>query len=78
MPYFGALSLRQQCILNGELSGASLKVYAEAKQENPTATYVACTLEREDLATIIERKSFKCIISKLTTNGYVVVNIMIA
>jgi hypothetical protein len=77
MPYFGALSLRQQCILNGELSGAVLKAYTEAKWANPTATYVACTVEGEDLSTIIKRKSLRCTISKLTNEGYVVVNIAI-
>ncbi|KAH9179372.1 pyridoxal phosphate-dependent transferase [Lactarius sanguifluus] len=45
MPYFGASSQRQQCILNGELSGVGLKAYIEAKRADPTATYVACTLK---------------------------------
>ncbi len=71
MPYFGASSQRQQCILNGELSGVGLKAYSEAKRADPTATYVACTLKKEDLSTIIERKSLRCMISKLTAEGYV-------
>ncbi|KAI9464909.1 pyridoxal phosphate-dependent transferase [Lactarius psammicola] len=65
MPYFGASSQRQQCILNGELSGVGLKAYTEAKRADPTATYVACTLKGEDLSTIIKRKS-------LRSEGYVV------
>jgi hypothetical protein len=73
MPYIGASSQRQQCILNGELSGVGLKAYAEAKRADPTATYVACTLKGEDLPTIIRRKSLKCLICKLTPKGYVVV-----
>ena len=73
MPYFGASSLRQQCILNGELSGIGLKAYLEAKGADPTATYLACTLKGEDLFTIIKRKSLRCMISKLTAEGYVVV-----
>ncbi len=72
MPYFGASSQRQQCILNGELSGAGLKAYTEAKRADPTATYVACTLKGEDLSTIVKRKSLRCMISKLTAEGYVV------
>ncbi|KAH9080388.1 pyridoxal phosphate-dependent transferase [Lactarius deliciosus] len=39
MPYFGASSQRQQCILNGELSGVGLEAYIEAKRADPTATY---------------------------------------
>ncbi|KAH9047668.1 pyridoxal phosphate-dependent transferase [Lactarius hengduanensis] len=69
MPYFGASSQRQQCILNGELSGVGLKAYIEAKRADPTATYVACTLKGEDLSTIIKRKFFRCMISKLTAEG---------
>ncbi|KAH9003900.1 pyridoxal phosphate-dependent transferase [Lactarius hatsudake] len=72
MPYFGAASQRQQCILNGELSGVGFKAYTEAKRADPTATYVACSLEGEDLSTIIKRKSLSCTISKLTAEGYVV------
>jgi hypothetical protein len=75
MPYIGASSQRQQCILNGELSGVGLKAYAEAKRADPTATYVACTLKGEDLSTIIRRKSLKCMICKLTPKGYVVVRV---
>ncbi|KAI9435576.1 pyridoxal phosphate-dependent transferase [Lactarius indigo] len=70
MPYLGAASQRQQCILNGELSGVGLKAYTEAKRADPTATYVACTLKGEDLSAIIKRKSLKCTISKLTAKGY--------
>ncbi|KAH9024923.1 hypothetical protein EDB85DRAFT_2179872 [Lactarius pseudohatsudake] len=69
MPYFGASSQRQQCILNGELSGVGLKAYIEAKRADPTATYVACTLKGEDLSTIIKRMFFRCMISKLTAEG---------
>ncbi|KAN0127422.1 Pyridoxal phosphate-dependent transferase [Lactarius tabidus] len=69
MPYIGASSQRQQCILNGELSGVGLKAYAEAKRADSTATYVACTLKGEDLSTIIRRKSLKCMICKLTPKG---------
>ena len=75
MPYFGASSQRQQCILNGELSGVGLKAYAKAKIADPTATYVACTLKGEDLSTIIRRKSLRCMICKLTAEGYVAVQI---
>ncbi|KAF8271959.1 pyridoxal phosphate-dependent transferase [Lactarius quietus] len=69
MPYFGALSQRQQCILNGELLGVGLKAYAEAKKADPTATYVVCTLKGEDVITIIRRKSLRCMICKLTAEG---------
>lgn len=75
MPYLGASSQRQQCILNGELLGVGLEAYAEAKRADPTATYVACTLKGEDLSTIIRRKSLKCMICKLTAKGYVVVQV---
>ncbi|KAH9020610.1 hypothetical protein EDB84DRAFT_566437 [Lactarius hengduanensis] len=68
-PFFGAANQRQQCILNGELSGVGFKAYTEAKRADPTATYVACTLRGEDLSTIIKRKSLKCTISKLTAEG---------
>ena len=78
MPFFGASTQRQQCILNGELSGVGLKTYAEAKRADPTATYVACTLNGEDLPTIIRRKSLRCMICKLTAEGYVVVQITAA
>ncbi|KAH9019814.1 pyridoxal phosphate-dependent transferase [Lactarius pseudohatsudake] len=71
MPYFGAASQRQQCILNGELSGVGFKAYTEAKRADPTATYVACTLRGEDLSTIVKRKSLKCTISKLTAEGQI-------
>lgn len=77
MPHFGASNLRQQCILSGELSGAGLKAYTEAKRADPRATYVACTLEGEGLSTIIKRKSLRCMISKLTAEGYVVVNLVV-
>ena len=70
MPCFGMTTQREQCILSGELSDAGLKAYIEAKRADPTATYVVCTLEGEKLSTIIQRKSFKCLISKLTTDGY--------
>jgi hypothetical protein len=66
MPCFGTAGQRWQCILSGELSDAGLKAYLEAKREDPTSVYMACTLEREELPTIIRRKSFKCLISKLT------------
>ncbi|KAH9057614.1 pyridoxal phosphate-dependent transferase [Lactarius vividus] len=69
MPYFGAASQRQQCILNGELSGVGAKAYTEAKRADPTAIYVACTLKGEELSTIIRRKSLECTISKLTAEG---------
>jgi hypothetical protein len=70
MPCFNMASQRRQCILNGELSDAGLKAYLEAKREDPTSVYLACSLEREELSTIIRRKSFKCSISKLTSDGY--------
>ena len=70
MPCFRTASQRRQCILNGKLSDAGLKAYLEAKRVDPTSTYLACTLEREELSTIIWRKSFKCLISKLTCDGY--------
>ncbi|KAF8265644.1 pyridoxal phosphate-dependent transferase [Lactarius quietus] len=69
MPYFGASSLRQQCILKGELSGAGLKAYTEAKRAKPIATYVACTLDEEDISIIIKRKSLRCMISELASQG---------
>jgi hypothetical protein len=77
MPYFGASSLRQQCILNGNLLGVGLNAYTEAKRADPTATYVACTLEAEDLSTIIKRKSLRCRISKLNAKGYVVEHVIV-
>lgn len=77
MPHFGASNLRQQCILNGELLGAGLKAYTEAKRANPGATLVACTLEREGLSTIIKRKFLRCMIYKLTAEGYVVVSLVV-
>ena len=70
MPCFGRTSQRRQCILSGELSDVGLKAYLEAKREDPTSIYLACTLEREDLSIIIQRRSFRCLISKLTANGY--------
>ena len=70
MPCFGAASQRQQCILNGELSDAGLKAYLDTKKADPTSTYLACTLEREELSSIIRTRSFKCMISKLTSEGY--------
>jgi hypothetical protein len=72
MPCFGTTSQRRQCILSGELSDAGLRAYLEAKTEDPTSTYLACTLEGEDLSTIIERTSLRCLISKLTTDGYLI------
>jgi hypothetical protein len=75
MPNFGVSSQRQQCILNGELLGAVLEAYTVAKRADPTATYVACTLKGEDLSTIIKRGSLRCMISKVTVEGYVVVEI---
>ena len=69
MPCFGVASQRQQCILNGELSDAGLEAYLEAKRADPTSTYLARTLAREELSTVIERKSFKCLILKLTSDG---------
>lgn len=70
MPCFGTASQRQQCILNGELSDDGLDAYLEAKRADPASAYLACTLEREELSTIILRKSFTCLISKLTSDGY--------
>lgn len=67
MACFGTASLRRQCILKGELSDADLKAYLDAKRADPTSTYLVCTLEREELSTIIRRKTFKCMISKLTS-----------
>ncbi|KAI0304298.1 pyridoxal phosphate-dependent transferase [Multifurca ochricompacta] len=69
MPSFSTNSQRQQCILNGELSTTDLEAYVAAKKADPTATYVACTLEGERLSTIILRKTFRCLISKLTADG---------
>lgn len=76
MPYIGASSQRQQCILNGELSGFGLKAYTEAKRADPTATFVACTLKGEDLSAIIRRRSLECMICKLTAKGYVIVQVV--
>ena len=70
MACFGTASLRRQCILKGELSDSGLKAYLDTKRADPTSTYLACTLEREELSTIILRKTFKCIISKLTSDWY--------
>ena len=70
MACFGTASLRRQCILKGELSDAGLKAYLDAKIADSTSTYLACTLEREELSTIIRRETFKCMISKLTSDGY--------
>ena len=70
MPCFGPTSQRRQCILSGELSDVGLKAYLEAKKEDPTSTYLACTLEKEDLSTIIQRRALRCLVSKLTANGY--------
>lgn len=70
MPCFGTTSQRRQCILSGELSDAGLEAYLEAKRADPTSTYLACTMEEEELSTIIQRKSLKCLISRLTSNGY--------
>jgi hypothetical protein len=69
MPCFSTGTHRVQCILSGELSDTGLKAYIEAKRADPTATYVASTLKREKLSTIIRRKSFGCLISKLTADG---------
>src|SRR6266566_2510848 len=66
MACFGTASQRRQCILKGELSDAGLKAYLDAKRADPTCTYLVCTLEREELSTIILRETFKCMISKLT------------
>ena len=70
MACFGTASQRRQCILKGELSDAGLKAYLDAKRADPTSTYLACTLEREELSTIIGRETFKCMISKMTSDGY--------
>ena len=70
MPCFCTASQRRQCILNGELSDAGLNSYLEAKRKDPKSAYLACTLEREELSTIIQRRSFKCLITKLTSDGY--------
>jgi hypothetical protein len=70
MPCFGTTSQRRQCILSGELSDAGLKAYLEAKKADPTSIYLACTLKGEEVSTIIKRKSFRCLISKLTASGY--------
>src|ERR1700733_13655722 len=69
MACFGMASQRRRCILKGELSDAGLKAYLDAKRADPTSTYLACTLEREELSTIIRRETFKCMISKLTSDG---------
>lgn len=69
MPCFGTASQRRQCILNGELSDAGLEAYLGAKRADPTSIYLACTVEREELSTIIQHKTFKCSISKLTSDG---------
>ena len=70
MACFGTASQRRQCILKGELSDAGLKAYTDAKRADPTSTYLACTSEREELSTIIGRETFKCMISKVTSDGY--------
>ena len=70
MPCFGTNSQRRQCILSGELPDAGLKAYLEAKRADPISTYLACTLEEEELSTIMRRKSLRCSISKLTADGY--------
>ncbi|KAH9969751.1 PLP-dependent transferase [Russula dissimulans] len=72
MPCFGTTSQRRQCILSGELSDAGLKAYLEAKKADPTSIYLACTLKGEEVSTIIKRKSFRCLISKLTASGAIV------
>lgn len=77
MPNFSVSSQRRQCILNGELLGVGLEAYTEAKRADPTATYVACTLEGEDLSAIINRGSLRCMISKVTAEGYIVVQIFL-
>ncbi|KAH9983311.1 pyridoxal phosphate-dependent transferase [Russula compacta] len=69
MPCFGTTSQRRQCILRGELSDADLRVYLEVKRADPTSAYLACTLKGEELSTMIQRKSLRCSISKLTANG---------
>ncbi len=71
MACFGTASQRRQCILKGELSDAGLKAYLDAKRADPTCTYLVCTLEREELSTIIRRETFRCMISKLTSGGYI-------
>ena len=70
MPCFSTAGQRRQCILNGELSDTGLKAYLDAKKADPTSTYLACTLEREELSDIIRRRSLKCMVSKLTSDGY--------
>ena len=70
MACFGAASQRRQCILKGDLSDAGLTAYLEAKRADPTSTYLVCTLEREELSTIIRRETLKCMITKLTSDGY--------
>jgi hypothetical protein len=70
MPCFGVASQRRQCILKGDLSDAGLKAYLDAKRADPTSTYLVCTLEREELSTVIRRGTFKCMITKLTSDGY--------
>jgi hypothetical protein len=70
MACFGTASQRRQCILKGELSDAGLKAYLNAKRADPTSMYLVRTLEREELSTIIRRGTFKCMVSKLTSGGY--------
>jgi hypothetical protein len=70
MACFGTASQRRQCILEGKLSDAGLKAYLHAKRTDPTSTYLVSTLEREELSAIIRRETFKCMISKLTSDGY--------
>jgi hypothetical protein len=70
MACFGTASQRQQCILKGELLDAGLRAYLDAKRADSTSTYLVCTLEREGLSTIIRRESFKGMILKLTSGGY--------
>jgi hypothetical protein len=53
-----------------QVSDAGLKAYLDAKRADPTYTYLVCALEREEPSTIIWRETFKCMISKLTSDGY--------
>ncbi|KAI0060318.1 pyridoxal-dependent decarboxylase domain protein [Artomyces pyxidatus] len=69
LPCFSSASQRRQCILSGDMPESDRLAYMAAKVADPTAIYLATTVDAEDLSTVVQRKSLRILISKLTATG---------
>ncbi|KAI0051057.1 PLP-dependent transferase [Auriscalpium vulgare] len=69
MPCFSSASQRRQSIWSCQLPDSAREKYLVAKKQDPSAVFIAVTVEPEELSSAVRRKNLRMLVSKLTEDG---------